>query len=78
MNLLLIRCRLHNARFSMQLLIAPTPSAERPRTVGSVPAALDTRFRGCEEIAFRWISADASFKASLSEAPQDEAIFFML
>ena len=28
MNLLLIRCRLHNRRFSMQLLIAPAPSAE--------------------------------------------------
>jgi hypothetical protein len=36
----------------MQLLIALTPSAEGPRTVGSVPAALDTCFRGCKEIAF--------------------------
>jgi hypothetical protein len=57
LNLLLIRCRLHIGDYSMQLLIAPTLSAE-DQGPGAVPAApcssqgqaLDARFRACEKI----------------------------
>ena len=79
LNLLLIRCRLHIGDYSTQLLIAPTLSAEDhgSRSVPGAPCssqgqALDARFRAREEFPVRWISADASFEASLREAPQDE------
>ena len=71
LNLLLIRCRLHIGDYSMQLLIAPTLSAEDhgSRSVPGAPCssqgqALDARFRAREEFPVRWISADASFEAS--------------